>query len=273
MVADTATSTVGEPITRTIELSASGLTAQLPSVADGQAVDGFKLYPDQAQLSDDKNDSGIVGKRVQKIAYIPTRSGSVTLPPVEVKWWDAATGKEQIATLPARSFNVLPGKQPAAGATPSTLPAPDASAPTAAIDTASHGPRSRHRPTYLPDLAWPWLSLALACGWGATLFLWWRSRRKTEKPASVDPRDDSLKDVIRQLTARCADNDAVASKALLLRWARLQWPQDPPVSLTAIARRSKPDLAEALTQLDRALYANGEVVWQAQNWRGFFRVA
>jgi hypothetical protein len=47
----------------------------------------------------------------------------------------------------------------------------------------------------------------------------------------------------------------------LLRWARLQWPQDPPVSLTAIARRSKPELAEALTQLDRALYANGEIVW------------
>jgi hypothetical protein len=258
--ADPATFTVGEPITRTIELSANGLTAaQLPSVADGKAVDGFKLYPDQAQLTDDKNDSGIVGKRVQKIAYIPTRPGSVTLPPVEVKWWDAAAGKEQVATLPARSFSVLPGKQPAAGATPSTLPAPDAAAPTAAIDTAVTAPIQT--PTNVSVGWWPWLSLTLACGWGATLFLWWRSRRQIEKPASVDPLDDSLKTVIRQLKTRCTGNDAVASKALLLRWARLQWPQDPPVSLTAIARRSKPELAEALTQLDRALYANGEIVW------------
>lgn len=256
--ADPATFTVGEPITRTIELTASGLTAaQLPSVADGKAVDGFKLYPDQAQLSDDKSDSGIIGKRVQKIAYIPTRPGSVTLPPVEVKWWDAAAGKEQVATLPARTFSVLPGKQPGAGATPSA--SPDASAPTAAIDTTAALPAPT--PANVSAGWWPWLSLALACGWGATLFLWWRSRSKAEKPASVDPRDESPKDIIRQLKNRCADNDAVASKAMLLRWARLQWPQDPPVSLTAIARRSKPELAEALTQLDRALYANGEVVW------------
>lgn len=259
--ADPATFTVGEPITRTIEESASGLTAaQLPAIADGKTIDGFKLYPDQAQLTDDKSDSGITGKRVQKIAYIPTRPGSVTLPAIEVKWWDAAANKEQVASLPARSFTVLPGKQDATTPTSGQTSVVSAPAADANIDSTP----APLAPTQAKFSAgwWPWLSLALACGWCATLFIWWRSRRKTEKPKSDDPREASLKSVIKQLKQRCAENDAPATKALLLQWARLHWPQDPPVSLTAIARRCNPDLADALTQLDRALYANGETAWQ-----------
>jgi len=260
---DPATFTVGEPITRTIELSASGLTAaQLPSVAEGKSIDGFKLYPDQAQLTDDKNDSGITGKRVQKIAYIPTRSGGVTLPAIEVKWWNATAGKEQVASLPSRSFMVLPGKPEASAPTATSAPSPDASAPDTSTPIGSTTVPLVQAETKVSAGWWPWLTLLLACGWSATMFMWWRSRRKIEKPASTDPRDESLKSLIKHLKIRCAENDAHGSKSLLLQWARLQWPQDPPVSLTAIARSCNSDLAEALTQLDRALYANGEIAWQ-----------
>ena len=127
--ADPSTFMVGEPITRTLEESASGLTAaQLPALADSTTLDGFKLYPDQVQLTDDKNDAGISGKRVQKIAYIPTRAGNVTLPAIEVKWWDVATGKEQVTSLPAHTFTILPSKPSAA--TPPGDQLPEASVPT-----------------------------------------------------------------------------------------------------------------------------------------------
>lgn len=263
--ADPATFSVGEPITRTLEESASGLTAaQLPALTTATTQDGFKLYPDQAQLADDKSDSGIVGKRVQKIAYIPTRAGTVTLPVIEVKWWDATSGKEQVATLPAHTFTVLPGK-PQAGSSPAAMtPASDASAPAPDSNVGT----STALASSLPSVSagwWPWLSLFLAIGWIVTLLLWWRSSRtpaKSPKSESVVRPIDSKKDVLKQLKKSCDENDAARSKALLLRWASLEWPQDPPVSLNALGRRCHADVAQALTQLDRTLYAGTHDAWQ-----------
>ena len=270
--ADPTTLTVGEPITRTLEESASGATAaQLPALTTATTMDGFKLYPDQAQLTDDKNDSGISGKRVQKIAYIPTRSGSVTLPAIEMKWWDATAGKEQVANLPARTFTVLPGKPSSTAAeTPPGGSSPDAATLTASANADSAPAALAPGSAKTSAGWWPWLSLMLGCGWCATLFLWWRSRQKNEKPKSVDAHIESLNGSIKQLKKACAENDRSAAKNWLLGWARLQWPQESPVSLTAIAHRCNPGLADALTELDRALYSSSESAWQgAKLWALF----
>ncbi|MBF8270605.1 MAG: Protein BatD, partial [Gammaproteobacteria bacterium] len=73
---------IDEPLTRTLTLRATGLTAsQLPELPVW-TTDAFKQYPDQPVLEDDKQGDGVIGKRVEKIAMIPGRAGTYTLPEI-----------------------------------------------------------------------------------------------------------------------------------------------------------------------------------------------
>jgi hypothetical protein len=263
------TFTVGEPITRTVVETAGGLTSsQLPAL-DGGTLDGFKLYPDQPQLKDDNDDAGVTGRREQKIAYIPTRPGDVTLPAIEVKWWNTGLNKEEVASLPVRHFTVLPEKPGQASALPpASTQGLDAYMTAGSMDAASSAPTSRT--THFSAGWWPWLSLFLGVGWCVTLFLcWWRTRKQPGKTGDMvskraPQREISLKDVEKQLKKSCLENDPTKAKTLLLACAKHQWPADPPVSLIAIAHRSHPKLAEALTELDRVLYANTKADWRGE---------
>ncbi len=99
---------VGEPVTRTIILSAEGLSdAQLPDLVVADTKD-FKLYPDQAKKETTTKKNTIVSRKVQKVALVPTRVGDVVIPEMHVHWWDTKNNKAMEAIIPARNINVLP---------------------------------------------------------------------------------------------------------------------------------------------------------------------
>lgn len=281
------TFTAGEPITRTLVVSAKGLpAAQLP-VLDGlspdhQAIDGFKIYPDQPVLKDDKGDTGISGTRTQKIALLPTRPGSFILPAIEVQWWNVNTDRMEVARLPAKAITVLPDSAKPDSASPgSTNPSPaqqGAAPPGKPAETREAAASASWLPGGLLDSNhphgwWPWLSLLLGAGWLATFVLWWRAR-KTQPPAKSRPEDNgtSLQQLENQLKKGCLTDDAALAKAKLLAWAKVHWQQNPPTSLTAMAGRCQPALAGALNELDRALYARNKESWKGDNlWQLFNR--
>jgi len=254
---------VGEPITRTLTISAQGLTAsQLPALA-GDALNGFKLYPDQATLKDQPGSNGITGTREQKIALIPTRAGRLDLPAIEVKWWNTRTDKEEVAQLPARSVTVAAGQIDRNGSAP---PVVQSQAPidSGARSVAASGMRG-------VGGWWQWLSLALAVGWLATALAWWSvSRKKNSETATRRDADETFRKVEAKLKKVCLDNDAARATEQLLAWARLRWPVNPPASLTAMARLCAPALAEALAELDKTRYAKLQTDWRGEPfWRLF----
>ncbi len=262
------TFTVGQPITRTVAVMADGLTAaQLPPLTGG-TIDGLKQYPDQPLLKDTKDSSGITGMRTEKVAIIPTRPGTVTLPAITVPWWNTATDTLETARLPARTVTVAPA--PAGSAPPP--------APVANPATAAPAPVAPITATPLSTRAagaglWPWLALLLGLGWLATALAWWRQARRRPRPAApAKDGDVTQRRLEKRLKASCFTNDAAGCKDHLLAWARQRWPEHPPVSLTALAQRCAPPLAAALTALDRALYAPGDTPWQGQElWQQFCR--
>ena len=66
---------VGEPVTRTLRLSAGGvLAAQLP-LLQLNLPPGFKSYPDQPRREDQLSRGGVTGILEQKIALVPTHPG------------------------------------------------------------------------------------------------------------------------------------------------------------------------------------------------------
>lgn len=269
---------VNEPLTRTVILTAKGLTAsQLPELPAWQSPD-FKQYPDQPKLEDDKKASGIIGKRVEKIAMIPSRTGTYTLPEVNIPWWNTVTNKMEYATLPERQIDVVAAST-GSNANTHNLSAP---APGKVVPPDSNGKTEKSQEqtgsvapaestaAYLPSTLWQWLCLVLFIIWIITLIVW-RFSRKTKTGAD---KDDGVrlrqKDLIRELKQACLSNDPAGTKEKLLLWGRMQWPDRPPASIGDIAGRCPESLAVEIQALNNALYSRTVNDWQGRElWQAF----
>ena len=251
---------VGEPVTRTLLLEAEGLTAQqLPDL--GQAdIAGVKLYPDQPSKETTTNPTGVTSKKTVKIALIATRPGKLQLPAVEVTWWDTRRRALQVATLPARMIDVLPGADTGANSpaiSTALPPAVNAPAPMA----AEPAPASDEiLVTAQQTNYWPYLTAIAVAAWLFTTFGWWRSRRQVESAGAPSPRTDphalNVKIVRSGVHAACASRDPKQVRDALLQWAAWNWPDAPPrniVDLAALA--SDAALQKFLLELEREAYA------------------
>src|SRR5690606_1820865 len=137
---------VGEPLTRTITLVADGLTSsQLPPLPS-QEVEGVKVYADQAQFDDIKNSDGITGSRIESVAIVPSRPGTITLPEMRVSWWNTEEGRQEVATLPPQTLEIAAAS---GGSNVPLLPQGEA--------LSESSPASEGRGPVLPGALWPWL--------------------------------------------------------------------------------------------------------------------
>lgn len=207
---------VGEPVTRTITLIGDGLTsAQLPEIPT-TPPDGIKHYPDRPVLEDQKETTGIIGHRVEKIAMIPSAPGTYLLPAIKLAWWNTDTHKMKMAQLPQRSITVLP----APGTAPAPLPKPETQANQQPV-TQPTSPAALVPPAPIPVAThdggpWTWISLILACGWLATGILWVRDRRRMTTIAPTQTETTKpLKEIENQLRAACQANDPQAARTAL----------------------------------------------------------
>ena len=98
---------VGEPVTRTITLTALGLTKeQLPGI-DLPYHPSFKVYPEQPSLASVERNDKLIAQGTFNSAIIPEEAGNFILPEVRIPWFNVNTGTTEFATLPASSIEVV----------------------------------------------------------------------------------------------------------------------------------------------------------------------
>ncbi|MFQ5470296.1 MAG: BatD family protein [Gammaproteobacteria bacterium] len=259
--------TTGEPVTRILTLIADGLTAaQLPEIVIPN-IDKLKQYPDQATLKDEKQETGIMGVRQEKIALIPTQAGNYSLPAIEIPWWNVDKDRQEVATVPAQTFTAT------TSAVETSMPAMTGKQLTSSNDREQTPIAESTEPGTTvgktQDPMWFWISIALAAGWFSTAFAWVASKRRqrgkkreTEKETNAD-----LAAIKRAIKQSCLQNDPVACKSALLIWGKHRWPEDPPKNISAIAIRVDSAFKEELAKLNDTLYRTqgdwqGEQLWQ-----------
>jgi hypothetical protein len=233
---------VGDSLTRSIMLRAEGLSsAQLPPMPV-QDSPGLRRYPDQPQLRNETNDKGLIGSREESQALVPSQSGRIALPEVQVHWWNVTEDRLETASLPARTLEVAVN-------------------PNLEVETPVSG-----QPALAGDgtvLLWPWqlacalLGLTTALGFG----LWWRARRQPAilPTAQTGPSPRTLLDDLKRA---CLANDPHATRQALDAWARQQ-----PETLADMAARFA-TLSDALDGLNGALYSEGGHQWQGESlWK------
>lgn len=231
---------VGEPVTRTLTITAHGSTAaRIPPLALPETAH-YRRYAEQPELHDSAGEQGLTGQRTERYALIADRPGPLVLPALELRWWNTEAGRFEVVRIPEQHFRVLP-----AAATGGQPPVASPPAPPAVAGSA----------TLIYGLA---LGNALALA-AALLFaiLWWRRRDRTPSPrpqvAAADLTAD-LGAVARAAGAR----DWLALHDALLAWARCHWRDPGILSLAQIAARADSDrLCKAFQALTAACYAPG----------------
>lgn len=293
---------VGEPVTRTITLSAEGLSdAQLPDIAVADTKD-FKLYPDQAEKETASKENVIISRKVQSVALVPTQVGKVVIPEMLVHWWDIKNNKAMKAVIPARNINVLPALSAAqsTNVTNTTTNTTNSILENNVLNTTPEITRkldidndenisvNQLNGTLSAVRSAGWFTLLFFILWIITLVLWYwyaRTRRVAYRNASTDNDDQAdrkalsnqnrmraIGNVKKQIKLASLSNDPKAAREQVIQWAHLVWPDNKVSSIGSVIALLKQDaVRNSLAELDRVLYSNnvsdnadwdGEVFWR-----------
>ncbi|MFN8603197.1 MAG: BatD family protein [Candidatus Binatia bacterium] len=265
---------VGESVKRTVTLRADGASAtQLPEIAAGDAG-GVKQYAAKPETRATANGAELV----QSFDVLPTTAGTLTLPRIEVPWWDTASNTQRTAVLPEETIEILPadGSAPLQAAqAPAPAPAKGASAASAAAQAKSAGTTSAGATTHVPSANEPAAASAAteggtadfrtfvsshpapSAGAAAALIAllgtsaWLVARRRRDGQIHGTANAGHMAPTAAGGTGRvparalvdavhqaCAANDARAVRDALVAWGRAAWSDAPPASAAAVARRT-----------------------------------
>ena len=97
---------VGEAASRTVRLLALGAAQEkLPNLTF-ENTDGARIYLDRSDVKSADTAQGTAAVREFKLSIVPTRSGNIELPAIDVSWWDIETDQQRTASLPAETISV-----------------------------------------------------------------------------------------------------------------------------------------------------------------------
>jgi len=148
---------VGEPITRTLTLTAQQVMADNMPVPNTPSTDKLKVYANPAE----RHDTPDGGQVVVTMTFVPTQSGEITLPAIQVPWFDSVHEKTEFASVPERKIFV----------TGEVAPQPQAPTPVVQPTTPTPQPEAlpvsepvqQSAPVQAPQsLPWLWIILALS---------------------------------------------------------------------------------------------------------------
>ena len=266
----------GEPVTRTLSLRATGLSGtQIPAL-QLQQPQHARVYPDPPVNESRTDGDKVYAISRQTFTYIPGQAGELTIPAVEVPWWDIRKDEQATATLPEWVLKVEPGTAGTLSRPQESLsPARPASAPENGQTGIEPQAQEQDWLTPIKTHLWPWILLPLLILLGALLArkrMGGAERRtaditpKAHKTPVIDP--PGIETLMPQLQRACEANNAKQAAQALLELGHARWPDDPPHSLGQLAIRLGSG-QEQIQKLDRALYAadasswNGAGLWAA----------
>ena len=251
---------VGEPVTRNISITASGLTgAQIMPLSLSES-DDYKVYPDQPQLGDSADAAGVTGIRRESFALVPNRPGEITVPAVSVRWWNSRKQRMQTATLDAVTLQVAAAEVSAMN--------PYNSAPNAAvgansliIEATPEAPKSlmaELRSSLALQLSVAGNALLLVLLLVLLLFVWLGRSSKAAPRRDLSGLNSArleLKQLLTNIERAARKSDLVPLRDSLLAWGRCIFPQQKIKTLAEIAALlDDGQLQQQFDLLDQALY-------------------
>jgi hypothetical protein len=165
----------GEPASRTLTITASGLSgSQIPEIGVPAPAD-VRVYPDEVDAETRTDGEQLFGVSRQTVTVMPTRGGTLEFPEIRLRWWDVDAEMEREAVVPARRLESAgPGKGTSEAPARETTTAPANAGADAGGADAGRLPAEQSRRVGPPRRPLGWL-LLLALAVGMLTLLWpWR---------------------------------------------------------------------------------------------------
>jgi len=256
---------VGEPITRTITLTAVGLgKAQLPEIIM-DAPANLKIYPDQAELHSNLTKERLISQKRQNFAIVASRAGEYTLPKITIAWWNTITNKYQQATLPEQKIIIKPNPD-----APQHLANNISNNNIAQNGQTLSTPKSTTAQTIIvaKDSYLQWLFLGL---WLFTAIAWIMHviYLKRTGIAKTEPTIKKANNHYLALMAACKTNNADQVINLILPWLNNLASNKNGLEIStlsdAITQIGNEDFTHAINEVQQHLYGKSTA---DNNWRG-----
>jgi len=247
--------TEGSTLVRTVTLKATGLPAQLlPALSIASSGD-FNIYPDKPVESNELQHHDLVGTKTVKVTYLLNQPGKVLIPAQQIAWFNTVTGREETASLPELSINVLASNSAAAPVDKSTT------LPLKQVEPSASSPNPTPAPVEHSSIAW-FLAYGFALAWLITLFFVWQGPRLLSKRLGN-------RQVLKAVREACLANNPELAKVAMLRWASWQWPDATVLNLAEINQIINDSvLKKQLDELIKALYQPNQQAWRGDDlWR------
>lgn len=239
---------VGEPITRTIRIKATGvLASQLPPLQI-DSIAGLSYYPDQPQSDEQLGSDGVTTVKQESYAIVAQQPGTVTLPAITLQWWDTKAKRQREARLPVQQIHIAAAADSASQ--PIVLAEPDAS--VAPLDTETN--------TATTGSLWFYTTLISSAAALMFLALWLRARNALEPATTPEktPKPSAAGDV-RNLYKQLDNADPLQARHALIQWGQGFFQQADLSRLETLAQLSQHSaFAEDLRALDTLLYGSEE---------------
>ena len=238
----------GDTLTRTVTIRATAMPAQLLPTLTFKTNKAFNVYPESPEVKNTIQANELTGTSTIKVTYLLNQSGDITIPKLELPWFNTATGKAEQASLPAHTLTVEP----------SGLTSSNTSTTPKASTHSTPAPQTGAAVSSSSVIQWAFVAgFGLACGLIA--LLWWLQRTPRLK------RNKGNQTAIKRLQEACQKNRPALARDALLRWARMRWPEETVLNLQDIANLTRDaQLKKHLQTLTQALYHTN----QKRTWKG-----
>lgn len=257
----------GEPATRTLYLTATGLSAgQLPDFP-ALEIPNVTVYPDQVQSREQDSGDAFTSLKQQKFAIITkfdaaASAAEIQFPAIEIPWWNIETDQMEVARLASRRLKVDISNPPQE-AVADTSPAIELQADEQSeLQTLPVGASSEDAGFWKP------VAILALCGWFITAGLWfWKFRpaRHVKRGENTPEQNPKLSRLEKNVLHAARSNDPYASRQSLIAWGRFVFGAEDILSLGRVASLASEELATELRQLDAHFYAQSSALWHGEN--------
>jgi BatD DUF11 like domain len=247
---DTKNMKVGDALTRTVETFAANTQAMMIPPPTFDAPAGVRIYRRDPVLAEVTSDRGgfAGGRRTDQVTYVFEEPGSYALPAIDVGWFDAKTGTQEVSRAPEIDVSVAAAPAPQTDMAPPTPPPQNELARNSASLSAWQRAFVFSLGIVIAALAGVWV---LRKYW-PRIRAWVQTRRQAYRASEGQ--------AFARLKRACTDGDPDAAYRELGSWARCQGCK----TVRALCE-DEPSLRCETTKLERQLYGGTQA---AAMWNG-----
>lgn len=253
---------VGEPITRTINVVATGLSeTQLPDI-ELPSFDGAKIYQDKTDTMTRTDGDRLIATKTIKYAVIPNQAGELHIPAFKMNWFDTQSQSTQVATLKSTVLQIGEAEQ-AQQNTPTPTAQIQAERPALTTPQRTHDEGVTGGSS---NDIWRPIALIFASLWVITsLILVRRLRKQAEQSGQPNSAQRQQVNPLNPNLRALKEATASRMQQTLLAW----WNQENDQQVTNLGQIrdqiADPATIEALDALQNALYSTSAPVPDV-NW-------